>query len=157
MEVLFIKDFDGHKPGVEKVADGYAKFVIGKKVAVPATSQTISQFTNEQRQQQEKARHTKEKLESLKFRLDGQTFTLAVKVGKEGHTFGSVRKPDLLKVISEQMGFAKSGFVLDEKQLILLSHTKQLGEYKFQIKLASNIVANPTLKLINVEKNEEEK
>src|SRR5258708_7701092 len=147
MQVVFIKNLPGtgNKGEVKEFNDGYARnFLISKGLAVEATPQVLQKVLNEQQQQQAKARKLQEQNTRLRQDLDKRTFTIAVKVGKSSHIFGSVHEKDVIARIKHKMNL-----VLEKNQILLPKHIKELGEYEIQVKLSSAIIARPKIKLIN--------
>lgn len=143
MKVILLKDVSGvgKKGEVKEFNDGYARnFLIAKNFAAQATPQMLSKIQNEAKQKQESERKHLEQAQRIKADLDKRSFTISVKVGDKGQIFGSVHEKDVAQRISEKVTYQ-----IDKSQIILPKKIKDLGEYKFEIKLSPGIVATPKL------------
>jgi large subunit ribosomal protein L9 len=147
MQVVFTKDLPGtaRRGEVKEFNDGYARnFLVAKGFAVQATPQMLQKIKNESQQQEAKMRKEQEHAQKLKAEMDKRMFTIAVKVGKNDHIFGSVNEKDVLARIKEKMNME-----LEKSQISIPKHIKELGEYEIEIKLTSGITAKPKIKLVN--------
>jgi large subunit ribosomal protein L9 len=145
MKIIYLKDVpgSGKKGEIKEVNDGYARnFLIAKGLAALATAQIQSKVKNESTQKAEKEKRQSERLNAIKADLDKRTFTVKVKVGDKGQVFGSVHEKDLAEKVN-----SKTNYEIDKSQIVLPKHIKQTGEYQFEIKLATGIVATPKLKV----------
>jgi|SRR5579872_2429825 len=146
MKVVLLKDLPGlgRKSEVKEVQDGYGRnFLIAKGFAAQATEKVLTQLNSQLKQKAEHDRKLIDKYRNIKNELDKRTFTVEARVGTSGQIFGSVSEKDLLQKISEKLNLE-----LDKKQ-IDLPKIKQIGEYSFNIKLTSDIIAHPKVKVIN--------
>lgn len=146
MKVVFLKDVAGvgRKNEVKEVHDGYGRnFLIAKGLAAQATDKVLSQLANENNQKEASIKKQLEKYENLKTELEKRTFTIAVKVGANNQIFGSVSEKEVIEKIREKMNLE-----LEKKQL-MIPKIKQIGEYVFEVKFSSNIIAHPKIKVIN--------
>ncbi|MCK5111630.1 MAG: 50S ribosomal protein L9 [Arcobacteraceae bacterium] len=145
MKVLLIKDVKGlGKVGeVKEVKDGYGKnFLIGKGHARHATTEVLEQWEQGMliRAQNEAkdvkiANDSKEKIES-------SVFTIAHKVGANGHLIGTVTNKEIALELN------KFDIAVDKKQVHLNTKIKTIGIYEADCKLGHGIHATAKIDVI---------
>lgn len=148
MKVILLKDTAGvgRKGEIKEVNDGYGRnFLIARGHAAIATAETLSKVANESKQREASQRKQREKLEKIKVDLEKRIFTVKMKVGDKGQVFGSVNEKELLERIRE-----KTGLEIEKNQLVMPRHTKELGEYEFEIKLGGGINVKSKIKLESI-------
>ena len=147
MKVILQQDVKGQgkKGQLVEVSDGYARnFLLPKKLAVPATAETVNSM-----KQQEKARLAQQAAEkaeaqALAKKLEGLSVTISAKAGEGGRLFGAVTAKEISEALSAQHGLniAKTKIVMDEP-------IKACGGYQYKAKLGYEVVG--TLKVNVVE------
>ncbi len=140
MLVILKKDVKGSgKEGdVIKVADGYARNrLIPQGLAVEATKGNMKNLEIEKEKAAEKkaedikeAKELKEKLDKLVLKIKGNT-------GGGAKLFGAITSKEISEVLK-----ADYDIDLDKKKIQMDSPIKQLGEYKLNVKLYSEINAD---------------
>jgi large subunit ribosomal protein L9 len=133
------------KPGlVLDVADGYARnYLLPKQLAAEATKGTIERF---EQQRRSKARRDAEALaeaQELATRLEGMLLSVPVKAGGNGRLFGAVTNAQVAQVIFQELQVE-----IDRHKIEVPENIKSLGSYPVEIKLAKNVVAKTTVKVI---------
>ncbi len=143
MKVLLIKDVKtlGKAGELKEVADGYGKnFLIGKGLALHATTEVINKWKSEQKKLAEKEAKEIADAKELAEKLNATKLTIKHKVGANGHLIGSVTN----KEISESLEIQFS-IILDKKNISLDKKIKSVGIYEVDCKLGHAIHA--TLKV----------
>jgi len=139
MKVILKEDVSnlGTAGTVVNVADGYARnFLIPRKVAIPATSNTINAFEHERRTMEAKRAKRHKEAETLKAKLERVSCSIAKKVGEQDKLFGSVTTQDIEKA------FRAEGFEIDKKDILITEPIKALGVYTVPVRIYEEIVAN---------------
>ena len=120
MKVILTADVKGQgkKDQLVEVSDGYARnFLLPRKLAIPASSQSVSEMKNKEAARLHKieteraaARETAEKLETV-------LLTFKVGAGADGHLYGSVTA----KEIAEEL-LKTAGIEVDKRKKIGRAH-----------------------------------
>ncbi len=143
MKVLLIKDVKtlGKAGELKEVADGYGKnFLIGKGLALHATTEVINKWKSEQKKLAEKEAKEIADAKELAEKLNATKLTIKHKVGANGHLIGSVTN----KEISESLE-AQFSIIIDKKNISVDKKFKSIGIYEVDCKLGHSIHA--TLKV----------
>ena len=77
----------------------------------------------------------------VKEKLDGKTFTVRIKAGKDGRTFGSVTGKEVAKAIMDE-----AKIEIDKKKIVM-EPIKALGEQHVKLKLHKDINAEIIVKV----------
>ncbi|MFH1382922.1 MAG: 50S ribosomal protein L9 [Chloroflexota bacterium] len=147
MKVIFIQDVSKlAKAGETKeVADGYARnFLLPKKFALPANTQTLKIVEAEIKRQVRSQAQTEAELMELSQQLEGKEITLQARAGAKEKLYGSVTTADIATELKD-----KFEFVIDKRKIELTEPIRQVGSYEVAVRLAKDIV--PKIKVIVVE------
>ena len=146
MKIILVDDVIkvGSAGDVKDVSDGFARnYLIPQKLALAATEANIRRWESEKRVRQV---HLNEKLESAQ-KLSGElakvNLEISAKAGREGHLFGSITS----QAIAAAM-LAK-GYALDKKNIIIDAPIKELGNYKFSVRLHSQVTASIPVTIVS--------
>lgn len=145
MKVILKQDVKklGNAGDLLEVNDGYARnFLIPRGLADEATSGRVKQLKEKKASQQARDEKEKQEAEALKKHLQGKQVRLAVSAGDKGKLFGSVTGAQIAQAVSKQFGSE-----VNKKDLKLDEQVKQVGEYKFRIRLYPGVEAEMTLKV----------
>ena len=145
MKVILKADVkgSGKKGDILEVSDGYAKnFLLKKGLAEIATSTGINEI---QQKRKADAFHKAENLKALKelaAQINGKEVSVAIKVGENGKTFGSVTTAQVTAALFEL------GYEIDKKKIILKDAIKTLGAFYAEIKLTEGVSAKITVSVV---------
>ncbi len=145
MKVILKTDVkgSGKKGDILEVSDGYAKnFLLKKGLAEIATSTGINEI---QQKRKADAFHKAENLKALKelaAQINGKEVSVAIKVGENGKTFGSVTTAQVAAALFEL------GYEIDKKKIILKDAIKTLGAFSAEIKLTEGVSAKITVSVV---------
>ncbi|MBR2909897.1 MAG: 50S ribosomal protein L9 [Clostridia bacterium] len=145
MRVILSKDVkgQGRKGDIINVSDGYANnFLLKNKLAVPASTGNLNINAQEKALEAKRIKEETEAAKVLAKKLESIMVTLAVKMGENGKTFGSVGP----KEIAEEL--AKMGYDIDKKKIDLSSPIKVAGEYKVPVKLYKGVNGSINLTVV---------
>jgi len=136
MKVILLQDVKGQgkKDELIEVNEGYARnFLIKKGLAEAATPTKINELNQKKASA---AFHKQEEIKAMKAlaaEIKGKTFTVNIKVGKEGKVFGSVTAADIAQSMKD------AGYDVDKKKIVLASALKMVGDYDVEIKLMEGV------------------
>lgn len=127
MKVVLLDDVKnvGKRHEVKDVSPGFARnFLIGKKLAVPATDTALKQVAQQEEktkaEQEMKEKLLTEALESLK----DVTITISAKTNEEGHLFAGIGTKDISEAILSQKNIS-----IPEDAITLEEPLKEIGEH----------------------------
>ena len=137
MKVLLLKDVQGTgKAGeVKEVKDGYGKnFLVGKGLALHATTEVLNKYKAEQRRKAENEAAEIKIANEIAQKLDSSKFTIKHKEGANGHLIGSVTNKEVAEALKVQ-----ADIDIDKKQITLKSKIKSVGIFEADCKLGHGI------------------
>ncbi len=113
-----------------------------KGLAEIATSTGINEI---QQKRKADAFHKAENLKALKelaAQINGKEVSVAIKVGENGKTFGSVTTAQVAAALFEL------GYEIDKKKIILKDAIKTLGAFSAEIKFTEGVSAKITVSVV---------
>lgn len=138
MKVILLETVKGKgKEGqIIDVPSGYANFLIRENKALPANEENI-----ETKQKQDEAARLAEEalvasMKELSLQLADKPVQIAMKVGVEGRTFGSVSTKQIVAAFQQQHQIE-----LDKRKIDLLDPIQALGQYQVPIQLHKEVPA----------------
>ena len=143
MKVLLTKDVKslGKAGEIKEVADGYGKnFLIGKGLALHATTEVLNKWKAEQKKQAEKEAKEIADAKELAEKLNATKLTIKHKIGANGHLIGSVTNKEISESLEQQFSI-----MIDKKHISVEKKFKTVGIYEVDCKLGHSIHA--TLKV----------
>lgn len=139
MKVILIEDVKalGKKGQIVNVSDGYARnMLFPKKLGVEATSKNINDLKLQKAHEEKVAQENLEAAKAFKAELETKQVTLAIKVGENGRTFGSVSSKEISEAAKEQLGYD-----IDKKKMQLSAPIRELGTTIVPVKLHPQVTA----------------
>ena len=143
MKVLLIKDVKtlGKAGELKEVADGYGEnFLIGKGLALHATTEVLNRYKAEQKKLAENEAKEIAAAKELAEKLNATKLTIKHKVGANGHLIGSVTNKEIAEALHSQFSIE-----IDKKNISVDKKFKSVGVYEVDCKLGHSIHA--TLKV----------
>ena len=143
MKVLLTKDVKslGKAGEIKEVADGYGKnFLIGKGLALHATTEVLNRWKAEQKRAAENEAKEIAAAKELAEKLNSTKLSIKHKIGANGHLIGSVTNKEISESLESQFSI-----ILDKKNISLDKKIKSIGIYEVDCKLGHAIHA--TLKV----------
>ena len=113
MKVIFIQDVkkQAKKDEIKEVKDGYAKFLIEQKLAVPYTNKSAEVLKGEIKAREDAEEALVAECNKIKNKLKDKEITFKVKTGNNDRVFGTITA----KQISEEL--TKMGYDIDKKKI----------------------------------------
>lgn len=146
MEVIFLKDVkgSGKKGEIKNVADGYAKnFLIKNGYAIEATAGAKGDHQRMNEAKQFHYNEDKAKAQKIAEELKTKQVVIKVKVGDNGKIFGSITSKEIAEA------FAKIGYDIDKRKIMLKDAIKSLGTYIVDIKLFEGVIAKTNVSIVS--------
>lgn len=149
MKIILQQDYNrlGNAYDVVEVKDGYARnFLIPEGIAVLATAGALRH--NEEMKKYAAAKFEKlaENAKEEAEKIDGQQFTIAVKVKEGDEIYGSVSTQDIVELVADKIEIARSAVMLKEP-------IKKLGVYDVAIKFYRDVEATIKVWVVKEEEN----
>lgn len=127
----------GKKDDIIEVKDGYANnFLFSQNKAVPATVENINKLKSAKDKVNRNIEKEIKLANEIKEKLEKNTITLEVKLGKDGKIFGSLGAKEIETAVKEQLNIE-----IDKKKMGNDAKLKSIGTHDVEIKLYSNIKA----------------
>ena len=146
MKVLLTKDVKtlGKAGEIKEVADGYGKnFLIGKGLALHATTEVLNRWKAEQKRAAENEAKEIAAAKDLAEKLNATKLTIKHKIGANGHLIGSVTNKEIAESLEQQFSI-----VIDKKNISLDKKIKSIGIYEVDCKLGHAIHATLKVEII---------
>ncbi len=145
MKVILLDDVKGKgkKDQTIEVAGGYANYLIGANLAIPATEENIKKLA----EQKELLRIQEEKyillMKKLANEIEGKSITLSIQVGQDGKRFGSITTKQIVEEFEK-----KHGISIDKKKLELATDISSAGIYPVIVGLDKGVKATFEVNII---------
>lgn len=140
MQIILTKDVEhlGATNEVVRVKDGYARnYLLPKNLAIPATPGNLRSRSEKIQAAQDARKARVSEAQGVAEQLNGRTFIVLAKAGKEGKLFGSITSTDVVGAI-----FHFAGIEIDKRKINLLAPIKETGNYQINIKLTQGVTAS---------------
>ena len=146
MKVLLTKDVKslGKAGEIKEVADGYGKnFLIGKGLALLATTEVLNRWKAEQKKAAENEAKQIAEAKELAEKINATKLSIKPKIGANGHLIGSVTNKEIAEALSNQFSIE-----IDKKNISVEKKFKAVGIYEVDCKLGHAIHASLKVDII---------
>ncbi len=139
MKVILLQELKGKggEGDVIDVAQGFAdNYLLPQGIAIKATKGNLKQL--EQRMHNIKKREASrlETADDVQKALDGQTLTIAAKVGEDGQLFGSITSAIIAEAIKDQLNIE-----IDRKKVDVRKPIKTAGDHSATVSIYRDVKA----------------
>lgn len=136
MKVIFLSDVKSHgkKNEIKELKDGFAKYLIASKLAIPYTSRSVEILKSEIEKKEQLEEETVNEALKFKKKLEKVELEFVVKTGEKDKVFGNVSS----KTIYEKL--KSLGFDIDKKKIKLTSEMNSLGDHEIEIELHKKVI-----------------
>lgn len=145
MKVILTKDVNkvGKKGEILEVSDGYGRnFLIARGMAALATDGKIRENKEIRKTQKIKDARNLQEAEDKKKKLGGKVVLIKATAGEGGKLFGSITTAQIADGVK-----ASYKIDVDKKDIKIKGSIKEIGSYKFTVKLYRGVEAEMTLKV----------
>lgn len=145
MKVIFLQDVkgSGKKGEVKEVSDGYARnFLIKKKLAIEATSQSMNVLEGQRSSAQHKIDMEVQNAKDIAKTIDGKRVHIKAKAGKNGKLFGAVTSGHVAQALEQEFKVK-----VEKKKVSLNAEIKTFGVYQANVRLYKGIDAKVTVEV----------
>lgn len=145
MKIILLEDVKGKgkKDEIKELPNGYANFLIAKKLALLANEENLKKLADkkayEKQQEEERislAKEQKEMLESKKVKI-------TVRVGNNGRMFGKVSSKQIEDAVESQLKVK-----IDKKKMDFKDNINAIGIYEIPIALHKTVKATIKVEVI---------
>ena len=139
-QAILLQDVDalGERGAVVDVSSGYLRnFLLPRKLAEPATANSIKVAAKRQEDAEKALRDAQERSQESAAVLGRTVLTIAQQAGDDGRLFGSVTTQDIADAIREARGIK-----LDRRKVHLEEPIKNVGTYMVVVEVADEVTAS---------------
>jgi len=148
VKVILLENIDnlGNAGEIVYIKDGYARnYLIPKKLAMQATPSNLRVLQSQKKIFEKKAKEKEAGAITIKEKIDGKSFKIAVKAGESDKIFGSITSQDIEEILK------KEGINISHRDVKLDEPIKELGVYNIGVKLHSSVEAKFKLWVVKEE------
>ena len=146
MKVVLLQEVKklGKKGDILEVADGYARnFLLPKKLAAPATADTLNQLQQQKAAVADRQKRQLEEAKLLASQLAKIEVKVAAKAGEGGKLFGAVTTKDVADAAK-----AQHGLELDRRKMDIPEPIKNLGPAAVVLKLHPEVTTEIKIQVV---------
>ena len=146
MKVVLLQEVKklGKKGDILEVAEGYARnFLLPKKLAAPATADTLNQLQQQKAAAADRQKRQLEEAKLLASQLAKIEVKVAAKAGEGGKLFGAVTTKDVADAAK-----AQHGLELDRRKMDIPEPIKNLGPAAVVLKLHPEVTTEIKIQVV---------
>lgn len=145
MKVILTQDVKklGNKGDVVEVQEGYGRnFLLPKKLAVPATAQSLNVAKQQAGSKARKEAQATDEAKLMASQLEKVEVTIPVRIGEGGKLFGSVTGKDVSEALKKQ------NIEVDKKKISIQGDVTGEGVYEAVIKVHPTITSKIKVNIV---------
>ncbi len=145
MEVILERDYPqlGFVGDRVQISRGFGRnYLIPQGIAVEVNARNEKFLKNKMQAIATQRAKLKADAEQLSDKMKSEAWEFTLKVGSKGKSFGSVSAKDVYEMVISR------GYEVDKKQVVLTDSVRSSGDYKFSVKLHSEVTAIVPLKVL---------
>lgn len=147
MRVILTADVKGQgkKDQIVEVSDGYARnFLLPKKLAIPADSQSINEIKNKEASKQHKIDVEKAQAKEIAAKLENIVLKFEYAAGPDKKLYGSVTSKDIAELLKKAHGID-----IDKRKITLANPIKSFGRFSADVKLFTDVNGKITVEVVS--------
>lgn len=140
MDIILLEDVKtlGKKGDIVKVNDGYARnLIIPKNLGVEATAKNKNDLKLKQANDDKLAAEELQAAKEFKAEIESKKIQIAIKIGENGRTFGSISTKEIAAEAKTQLGYD-----LDKKKMQLNDAIKTVGFHTVPVRIHPKVTAD---------------
>ena len=147
MKVILLADVKGQgkKDQVVNVSDGYARnFLLPKKLAIPADSQSMNEIKNKEASKQHKIDVEKAEAKEIAAKLENIVLKFEYAAGPDKKLYGSVTSKDLAELLKKNHNID-----IDKRKILLANPIKSFGTFTADVKLYAEVTGKIHVEVVS--------
>ena len=147
MRVILTADVKGQgkKDQIVEVSDGYARnFLLPKKLAIPADSQSINEIKNKEASKHHKIDVEKAQAKEIAAKLENIVLKFEYAAGPDKKLYGSVTSKDIAELLKKAHGID-----IDKRKITLANPIKSFGRFSADVKLFTDVNGKITVEVVS--------
>ncbi|MEN3014288.1 MAG: 50S ribosomal protein L9 [Endomicrobiia bacterium] len=136
MKVILLQDIKnlGNFGDIKEVSDGYARnFLLPKKMVLIYNEKNLKYIENLKKNLESKRQREIDFINEIKDKLEKNSITITVNVGKDNKVYGAVTKNDIAEAIEQSLGIK-----IDKHKIKISSPIKEIGIFYVDVYLSSD-------------------
>lgn len=141
MQIILLKKIPnlGNKNEIKNVSLGYARnFLLPKKLAQIATSQTIAQIQIQTKKQKLNTQKKESSQAGLSTQIAGKTFVIKKKTTEGNNLYAGIDSKEIAQTIIAKLKLPEAKKIIFSKNILLDKKIKKIGEYEVQVKIGED-------------------
>ncbi len=126
----------GKKFEIVEVPEGFARYLINQKQAVPASPDIVKKKEFEKKKEQEKNEKDLEKMQELAALVDGGEVEIELPQKSTGNLYAAIQEKQIVKAIRDQLGAT-----VKAEQIKIKKPIKEYGEHMISLVFKHGIEA----------------
>ncbi|NJB87473.1 large subunit ribosomal protein L9 [Lewinella marina] len=146
MKVIMLQDVDkvGDKHEVIEVKDGFGRnYLLPRGLAIIGNKSNMGRLEEMIRRENAQEQKKLDVYRDIAKKLEGKTLRVGAKSGTSGRIFGSITQLQIRNLLQEQFGVD-----VERKKIVLPEEAKELGTYKFTMRLHPEVVKEMDMEIV---------
>lgn len=145
MKVILLEDVKGKgkKDEIKELPNGYANFLISKKVAVLANEENLKKLADKKAYEKQLEEEHIALAKTQKEMLEAKKVKITVRIGKNGRMFGTVSSKQVEDAVESQLKVK-----IDKKKMEFKDNINAIGIYEIPISLHKTVKATIKIEVV---------
>lgn len=145
MKVILLDDVKGKgkKDEIKELPNGYANFLISKKLAVLANETNLQALAKKKADEEKHEQELIEQAKNNKVLLESKPVKITVRIGNNGRMFGTVSSKQIEDAVLSQLKVK-----IDKKKMEFKDNVNAIGIYEIPINLQKKVKATIKINVV---------
>ncbi len=145
MKVILLDDVKGKgkKDEIKELPNGYANFLISKKLAVLANETNLQALAKKKADEEKHEQELIEQAKNNKVLLESKPVKITVRIGNNGRMFGTVSSKQIEDAVLSQLKVK-----IDKKKMEFKDNVNAIGIYEIPINLHKKVKATIKINVV---------